>query len=139
MAKNELTCRNLLTIGFPAPYSADLEPKNFRGSRMDRFSYILALPAVRKNIAGSRRKKKMAVKVRLSRAGGKHRPFYRIVVADERAPRDGAFLELLGTYDPKVDPAEVTLKQERIDYWLSKGAKPSRTVSELLRRSAKNG
>ena len=80
----------------------------------------------------------MAWKVRLSRAGGKHRPFYRIVVADERAPRDGAFLELVGTYDPKVDPAHVTMKRERIDYWLSKGAKPSQTVSELLRRNAGN-
>ena len=81
----------------------------------------------------------MAVKVRLSRAGGKHRPFYRIVVADVRAPRDGAFLELVGTYDPKVEPAQVTLKKERLDYWLSKGAKPSQTVSELLRRNTENG
>ncbi len=54
----------------------------------------------------------MAVKVRLSRAGGKGRPFYRIVVADERAPRDGAFLELVGTYDPNKKPSEVTLKRE---------------------------
>lgn len=81
----------------------------------------------------------MAVKVRLSRAGGKHRPFYRIVVADERSPRDGDFLELVGTYDPKVEPAKVTLKKERIDYWISKGAKPSQTVSELLRRNVENG
>jgi len=80
----------------------------------------------------------MAVKVRLSRAGGRHRPFYRVVVADERAPRDGAFLELVGTYDPKTDPEQVNLKTDRIDYWLSKGAKPSQTVAEIIRRYAKN-
>ena len=80
----------------------------------------------------------MAVKVRLSRAGGRHRPFYRVVVADERAPRDGAFLELVGTYDPKQDPAKVDLKTDRIEYWISKGAKPSQTVSEIMKRFAKN-
>jgi len=80
----------------------------------------------------------MAVKVRLSRAGGKNRPFYRIVVADERAPRDGAFIELVGTYDPCKDPEVVTLKKDRIDYWISKGAQTTQTVSELLRRDAKS-
>ena len=79
----------------------------------------------------------MAVKVRLSRAGGKNRPFYRVVVADERAPRDGAFLELVGTYDPCTNPAQVVLKKDRIDYWMSKGARPTQTVSELLQRSDK--
>ncbi len=76
----------------------------------------------------------MAVKVRLARAGGKNRPFFRVVVADERAPRDGAFLELVGTYDPTRNPAAVSLKKDRIEYWLSKGAKTSQTVSELLQR-----
>lgn len=80
----------------------------------------------------------MAVKVRLARAGAKHRPFYRIVVADERAPRDGAFLELLGTYDPSKKPEAVTLKKDRIDHWISKGACPTQTVSEIIRRHAKN-
>ena len=80
----------------------------------------------------------MAVKVRLARAGGRNRPFYRIVVADERAPRDGAFLELVGTYDPNRDPEAVTLKKERIDHWISKGAKPTKTVEELIRRNAKS-
>ena len=80
----------------------------------------------------------MAVKVRLSRAGGRHRPFYRVVVADERAPRDGAFLELVGTYDPKTNPEQVNLKTDRIDYWLSKGAKASPTVTEIMKRYAKN-
>ena len=80
----------------------------------------------------------MTVKVRLARAGAKHRPFYRIVVADERCPRDGSFLELVGTYNPRTDPEEVTLKMDRIDYWLSKGAKTTQTVSELIRRNAKS-
>jgi len=80
----------------------------------------------------------MAVKVRLSRAGGKHRPFYKIVVADERSPRDGAFLELVGTYDPKIEPAKVDLKQDRIDYWLGKGAVPTRTVGQIIRRASKS-
>jgi small subunit ribosomal protein S16 len=89
-------------------------------------------------LLGAEGKEKMAVKVRLSRAGGRHRPFYRVVVADERAPRDGHFLELVGTYNPKTEPAQISLNRERIDYWLSKGAKASQTVSELLHRDAKS-
>ena len=81
----------------------------------------------------------MAVKVRLARAGGRHRPFYKIVVADERAPRDGAFLEQVGTYDPKLEPSKVELKKDRIDYWLGNGALPTKTVGEIIRRAAKNG
>jgi small subunit ribosomal protein S16 len=80
----------------------------------------------------------MTVKVRLARAGAKHKPFYRIVVADERSPRDGSFLELVGTYNPRTDPEEVSLKMDRIDYWLSKGAKTSQTVSEIIRRNTKS-
>ncbi len=78
----------------------------------------------------------MAVKVRLARAGGRHKPFYRVVVADERAPRDGAFIEMVGTYDPTLEPAAVTLKRDRIDYWISKGAQTTQTVSELLKRNS---
>ena len=80
----------------------------------------------------------MAVKVRLARTGGKNRPFYRVVVADERAPRDGNFLELVGTYDPTQNPAAVELKRDRIDYWISKGAQTTQIVSELLRKTAKS-
>ena len=79
----------------------------------------------------------MAVKVRLTRTGGKNRPFYRIIVADERAPRDGAFLEMVGTYDPSTDPESVKLKRDRIDYWISKGAKTTEIVSKLLSRDTK--
>ena len=79
----------------------------------------------------------MTVKLRLTRIGGKHKPFYRVVVADERAPRDGAFIEQVGTYNPCSEPVAVTLKTARIDYWLSKGAKPTQIVAELLHRNRK--
>ena len=74
----------------------------------------------------------MAVKIRLARMGGKSRPFYRIVVANSESPRDGKFLEIVGNYDPLKDPAAVVLKEDRIVHWLSKGAKPTLTVSQLL-------
>ena len=76
----------------------------------------------------------MAVRIRLARHGAKKRPFYRIVVADGEKPRDGRFLEKVGTYDPKYDPAKVTVKTERIQYWIDKGATPSDTVKSLLKR-----
>jgi len=76
----------------------------------------------------------MAVKVRLARAGAKKRPFYRIVVSDVRSPRDGRFIERLGHYDPKMDPAEVKLDLERFDYWMRQGAQATRTVAALVRR-----
>ena len=76
----------------------------------------------------------MAIKIRLARAGRKKKPFYRIVVADSRAPRDGRFIEIVGNYDPKIDPPEVNLKEDRIVEWLSKGAEPTGTVSHLLKK-----
>jgi small subunit ribosomal protein S16 len=75
----------------------------------------------------------MAVKIRLTRTGAKSKPFYRIVAADADFPRDGRFLEVLGTYDPKKNPAEVMLKENRVRDWLSKGAKATVTVSNLLK------
>jgi small subunit ribosomal protein S16 len=77
----------------------------------------------------------MSVSLRLSRGGSKKRPFFRIVAADVRSPRDGRFLERLGTYNPmmkKDDPSRVTLNTERIKYWLSVGAKPSERVQKFL-------
>ena len=74
----------------------------------------------------------MAVKIRLKRMGAKKSPFYRIVAADSRMPRDGRFLEQLGTYDPRQNPAVVTIKEEETLAWLSKGAQPSDTVRNLL-------
>jgi len=74
------------------------------------------------------------VKIRLQRAGSKRRPFYRLIVADSQMPRDGRFLEIVGTYNPLPDPPQVTLEEERIVYWLGEGAKPTRTVQRLLRK-----
>lgn len=74
----------------------------------------------------------MAVKLRLLRMGAKKAPFYRIVAADARAPRDGRFIELLGTYDPRVNPAKVTIREEEVLKWLNDGAQPSDTVKNLL-------
>ncbi|MBM6841113.1 30S ribosomal protein S16 [[Clostridium] spiroforme] len=74
----------------------------------------------------------MAVKLRMIRMGAKKRPFYRVVAADSRSPRDGRFIELLGTYDPTKNPAAVTLKEAEILKWLNQGAQPSDTVRNLL-------
>ncbi len=76
----------------------------------------------------------MSVKIRLARHGAKKRPFYRIVVADSKSPRDGRFLENVGTYNPLPDPAEVVLKQERIKYWIDQGAIITDTVKSLLKK-----
>lgn len=76
----------------------------------------------------------MSVRIRLARHGAKKRPFYRIVAADIESPRDGRFLEMLGTYNPLQDPAEINLKSDRIKYWMDKGAIPSDTVDSLLRK-----
>jgi len=73
--------------------------------------------------------------MRLMRFGGKKKPFYRIVVADRRSPRDGRFIEQVGTYDPGKDPAEVRIKEEKAIAWLKKGAQPTPTVRQLLIRS----
>jgi len=75
----------------------------------------------------------MAVKIRLARHGAKKKPFYRIVVADSESPRDGRFIETVGTYDPVQQPAAVDIKKERLDYWLSQGAKPTDTVRSLIK------
>ena len=76
----------------------------------------------------------MAVRIRLARHGRKKRPFYRIVVAHSEAPRDGRFIEVLGTYDPLKDPAEIRLNEERVIHWLKEGAEPTDTVRSLLKR-----
>ncbi len=76
----------------------------------------------------------MAVKIRLARHGAKKRPFYRIVVADNKSPRDGKFLENVGTYNPLQDPVGVVLKQDRIRYWIDQGAILSDTVKSLLKK-----
>ena len=77
----------------------------------------------------------MAVKIRLKRMGAKKKPFYRVVVADSRSPRDGRFIEELGYYDPLKDPAEIKIDAEKAAQWLSNGAQPTDTVRVLLKKS----
>ena len=79
----------------------------------------------------------MAVHIRLARAGTKKRPFYRVVVTDQRSPRGGRFLENIGTFDPLREPAEVQVNDERLTYWRSVGAQPSETLVRLLKRAKK--
>ena len=76
----------------------------------------------------------MAVKIRLTRMGSKKKPFYRINVADSRTPRAGRFIETVGTYNPLIEENQVSLKEERVLEWLSKGAQPSDTVRNILSR-----
>ncbi|HPK54459.1 MAG TPA: 30S ribosomal protein S16 [Smithellaceae bacterium] len=75
----------------------------------------------------------MAVRIRLTRKGAKSKPYYRIVAADVDFPRDGRFLEILGNYDPKKNPVELNVKEDRVRDWLAKGAKATVTVSSLLK------
>jgi small subunit ribosomal protein S16 len=75
----------------------------------------------------------MAVTLRLTRGGGKKSPFYRIVAADRRSPRDGRFIEQIGIYDPLRSPPEIKFDPNRVEHWLSMGAVPSQTVGELIR------
>ena len=79
----------------------------------------------------------MALKIRLSRGGAKKRPFFRVVVADSRMPRDGRFIEIIGTYDPKKPGHNSTIKLDRAEYWISKGAQPSDTVRSLIKKQKK--
>jgi small subunit ribosomal protein S16 len=76
----------------------------------------------------------MAVKMRLARAGAKKKPFYQIVIADERCKRDGRFIENVGTYDPNQNPAAVKLEEEKALGWLGKGVQPTDTVKQLLKK-----
>ena len=77
----------------------------------------------------------MAVKIRLTRLGAKKAPFYRVVVADSRAPRDGKFIDIIGTYNPLTDPAEIKIDAEKAAKWLKNGATPTDTAKKLLVKS----
>ncbi len=77
----------------------------------------------------------MAIKIRLTRNGAKKHAHYRVVVTDSRSPRDGKFLELIGTYDPAQNPPTIQVKKDRYEYWVGKGAKPTITISRLLKRT----
>ena len=75
------------------------------------------------------------VKIRLRRMGAKKAPFYRVVVADSRYPRDGRFIEVIGTYNPMTEPAEITINNEKAQQWIKNGAQPTETVRALLKKS----
>ena len=77
----------------------------------------------------------MAVKIRLKRMGAKKKPFYRIIVADSRSPRDGRFIEEIGTYDPLKDPSEIKVNGDKAIDWIAKGAQPTDTVKTLLKKA----
>jgi small subunit ribosomal protein S16 len=76
----------------------------------------------------------MAVRIRLTRMGAKKKPCYRLVAANSEAPRDGKFLEILGSYDPMKDPAQITVHKEKVDYWLKKGARVSGSARAILKK-----
>lgn len=80
----------------------------------------------------------MAVVIRLRRIGRRNKDIFRVVIADKRAPRDGKFIENVGQYDPNREPPLINLNLERIEYWRGKGAKPSETVSSLIRKAKKS-
>lgn len=73
------------------------------------------------------------VRIRLTRVGSKKNPIWRIVVADKRSPRDGRVIENVGTYNPQTEPSTITLKQDRLEHWIGKGAKPTDTVAQLMK------
>jgi small subunit ribosomal protein S16 len=75
----------------------------------------------------------LAVRLRLTRVGGKKDPIWRVVVADQRSPRDGRFIENVGQYNPQTDPSTITLDEDRVRVWLAKGAQPTETVRKLLK------
>jgi len=77
----------------------------------------------------------MAVKLRLTRMGAKKNPYYRVVVADSRYPRDGRFIEVIGTYNPMTEPAEIKIDADKAKAWISNGAQPTDTVKALLKKS----
>lgn len=77
------------------------------------------------------------VKIRLQRQGAKKAPFYHIVVADSRSPRDGRIVEKIGTFNPMTDPATINLDKEKVEYWIKNGAKPTDTVKALIEKANK--
>ena len=75
----------------------------------------------------------MAVRLRLTRVGGKKNPIWRVVVADQRSPRDGRFIETIGHYNPQTEPSRIVIDEERLRHWLSRGAQPTNTVKKLIK------
>jgi small subunit ribosomal protein S16 len=81
----------------------------------------------------------MSVRVRLTRVGSKKNPIWRVVVADQRSPRDGRVIETIGRYNAQTEPSEIVLDRERLQYWLDRGAQPSHTVKKLMRAGTQAG
>jgi small subunit ribosomal protein S16 len=81
----------------------------------------------------------MAVRVRLTRVGSNKNPIWRVVVADQRSPRDGRFIETVGHYNPQTEPSTIVLDRDRLDHWLARGAQPTGTVKQLMKAHAKGG
>ncbi len=81
----------------------------------------------------------MSVRVRLTRVGSKKNPIWRVVVADQRSPRDGRFIETIGQYNPQTDPSTIRIDAERLDHWIARGAQPTNTVKQLMKAQAKSG
>jgi small subunit ribosomal protein S16 len=79
----------------------------------------------------------MSVRVRLTRVGSKKNPIWRVVVADQRSPRDGRFIETIGHYNPQTEPSTIVVDKERYEHWVSRGAQPTGTVKHLMRARAK--
>jgi small subunit ribosomal protein S16 len=80
----------------------------------------------------------MSVRVRLTRVGGKKNPNWRVVVANQRSPRDGRFIEAIGHYNPRTDPSTIVIDEERYEHWISRGAQPTGTVKQLMRARARS-
>jgi small subunit ribosomal protein S16 len=81
----------------------------------------------------------MSVRVRLTRVGSKKNPIWRVVVADQRSPRDGRFIEAIGHYNPQTEPSTILIDEERLQHWLDRGAQPTGTVKQLMKARAKSG
>jgi small subunit ribosomal protein S16 len=81
----------------------------------------------------------MSVRVRLTRVGSKKNPIWRVVVADQRSPRDGRFIETIGRYNPQTDPSTIAIDEERLEHWLARGAQPTGAVKQLMKAQAKAG
>jgi small subunit ribosomal protein S16 len=79
----------------------------------------------------------MSVRVRLTRVGSKKNPIWRVVVADQRSPRDGRFIETIGSYNPQTEPSTIVIDEERLQHWLSRGAQPTGTVKQLMKARSK--
>jgi small subunit ribosomal protein S16 len=81
----------------------------------------------------------MAVRVRLTRVGSRKNPIWRVVVADQRSPRDGRFIEMIGHYNPQTEPSTIAIDEERLRHWLGRGAQPTSTVKQLMKAQTKSG